>query len=560
VGVSTESSPTTTYAYDTLDDLQTVTQGSETRTFTYDSLKRLVRAINPESGTISYAYDLSGNLVSRTGGAGTTTWGVYDGLNRPPSKAYSGGSVTTPNVTYCYDGNLLNPATQACGTIAPATGSVNGRLTGVGTSVSTTNYTNFTNRGFMGSTRQTTGGTDYTFLNYGYYLNGELKAITYPSGRQITYGVDSVGRINGVTGTPSSGSPTNYASGIQYAPFNVITQITMLNGIVENRGYSSDRMQPISVTAAKGTAAGLSLGYSYCSPKAASCSTNNGNLQSQTITPSTSTWTQTYTYDSLNRLVTAAEAGTGGWSEGYGYDTYGNRWVTSPVGLPTLTLETPVAQSWYNAQNRIGTWGYDGGGNVTQVASMTRSFTYDVENRQATATIAGLTTSYAYDGEGKRVQKTSPSGATTVYAYDGQGQLAAEYVSAGSTDSPCRTCYLTTDYLGSTRMLTDGSGAVVARHDYAPFGEELVTTNRTTSLGYVTDTVTEKFTGKERDAETSLDFFEARYMSSAQGRFTSPDPAGLLAAKPANPQSWNLYAYAMNNPLSNTDPSGKDCV
>ena len=49
-------------------------------------------------------------------------------------------------------------------------------------------------------------------------------------------------------------------------------------------------------------------------------------------------------------------------------------------------------------------------------------------------------------------------------------------------------------------------------------------------------------------------------MSSAQGRFTSPDPAGLLAAKPENPQSWNLYSYVMNNPLINIDPNGLDCV
>jgi RHS repeat-associated protein len=69
-----------------------------------------------------------------------------------------------------------------------------------------------------------------------------------------------------------------------------------------------------------------------------------------------------------------------------------------------------------------------------------------------------------------------------------------------------------------------------------------------------------RFTGKERDAETGLDFSQARYLSSAQGRFTSPDPAGLLAAKPGNPQSWNLYAYVLNNPLIYIDPTGLDCV
>jgi RHS repeat-associated protein len=66
-------------------------------------------------------------------------------------------------------------------------------------------------------------------------------------------------------------------------------------------------------------------------------------------------------------------------------------------------------------------------------------------------------------------------------------------------------------------------------------------------------------TGKERDAETGLDYFGARYMSAAQGRFTSPD-APLLDQDPQYPQSWNLYAYVRNNPLIFTDPTGNDCV
>lgn len=69
-----------------------------------------------------------------------------------------------------------------------------------------------------------------------------------------------------------------------------------------------------------------------------------------------------------------------------------------------------------------------------------------------------------------------------------------------------------------------------------------------------------KFTGKERDTETGLDFFQARYMSAAQGRFTSPDPLGNFVANAADPQTWNLYAYARNNPLVFVDPTGLACV
>lgn len=63
------------------------------------------------------------------------------------------------------------------------------------------------------------------------------------------------------------------------------------------------------------------------------------------------------------------------------------------------------------------------------------------------------------------------------------------------------------------------------------------------------------FTGKERDSETGLDYFLARYMSPAQGRFTSPDEP-LIDQSPGDPQSWNLYGYVRNNPLRLIDPTG----
>jgi RHS repeat-associated protein len=169
---------------------------------------------------------------------------------------------------------------------------------------------------------------------------------------------------------------------------------------------------------------------------------------------------------------------------------------------------------------------------------------------------------YAYDGEGRRIGKTA-SGVTTVYVYDAGGDLAAEYSQGGTPESGRR--YLTADHLGSTRLVTNGSGGVRQRIDYFPFGQEIPASeafgNRDQITGYA-DTVdiphqsaTQEFTGKERDAETGLDYFEARYMSSAQGRFTSPDPSNL-SVDFWYPQSWNRYAYSLNNPLAVVDRNG----
>jgi len=75
-------------------------------------------------------------------------------------------------------------------------------------------------------------------------------------------------------------------------------------------------------------------------------------------------------------------------------------------------------------------------------------------------------------------------------------------------------------------------------------------------MGYgAADGVRQQFTSKERDTETGLDYFGARYFASAHGRFTSPDPL-LESGRPARPQSWNRYSYVLNNPLRLIDPNG----
>ena len=106
-------------------------------------------------------------------------------------------------------------------------------------------------------------------------------------------------------------------------------------------------------------------------------------------------------------------------------------------------------------------------------------------------------------------------------------------------------------------MITNSSAVVVSRHDYMPFGEELGAGvgGRTTAIGFSNsgNNNRKKFTGYERDTETGLDFAQARYFSSTQGRFTSPDP---LLGSLGNPQSLNRYAYVGNNPLNFSDPTG----
>ena len=150
----------------------------------------------------------------------------------------------------------------------------------------------------------------------------------------------------------------------------------------------------------------------------------------------------------------------------------------------------------------------------------------------------------------------------TVYIYDADGDLAAEHTTAAS-QLACSTCYVSVDHLNSTRMVTDQSGNVVARYDYLPFGEEIPAdgTVRSAIVGYrvQADGFPLKYTGQVRDTESPLDYFNARYYSPAQGRFVATDP-GNAGADLAEPQSWNGYSYALNNPMVNVDPSRLDSL
>ena len=111
--------------------------------------------------------------------------------------------------------------------------------------------------------------------------------------------------------------------------------------------------------------------------------------------------------------------------------------------------------------------------------------------------------------------------------------------------------YFHADAIGSTRLVTDANGQVLDRYDYLPFGEPYPPSAPVAE--------TRRFGGKERDSETGLDYFGARYYASGNGRFTGPDIPGI-DQNPLDPQSWNLYSYVRNNPLRFIDPDGRECV
>jgi len=295
---------------------------------------------------------------------------------------------------------------------------------------------------------------------------------------------------------------------------------------------------------------------------------NTGNLAKQTISfdGASQPFVQEYKYDALYRLTEAkeTEGSSQNWKQEFGYDRYGNRTSYNKflgTVVQTLTAKDKPTIDANNNRFDLGQgYNYDSIGNLITDADG-RSVTFNGDNKQTEVKDSSnnVVGTYFYDGDGARIKKVTNT-ETVVYVYSG-GKKVVEYSTDPATTASSK--YLTGDHLGSPRVISDQSGAVLSRRDFMPFGEDLKdgVGARSNSNKYgIDDKVREGFTGYEKDKETGLDFAEARMYESRHARFTAVDPL-MASGKSANPQSFNRYVYVRNNPLSLVDPSGlcPDC-
>src|SRR5579862_2112331 len=312
--------------------------------------------------------------------------------------------------------------------------------------------------------------------------------------------------------------------------------------IAETRGYDS-RLRLNSIT--DGSIYTLTIpattGYAPNSDILAANDSANGN------------WA--YAYDDFNRLASATQSGQPAYTDVY--DRYGNRWNQLYNGACTAG-STFCATFDGNNHNNNGLLVYDAAGNVTQ--DNMHHYGYDGENRLVSVD-SGTTAAYVYDAEGKRVRKTT-GGLSVDYVYDLAGAATTEFNSTGgwnrgevyaggrhvATYAASTTYFDLGDWVGTERVRTTAAGVKCETVTSLAFGDGQAVT------GSCGDPSPLHFTGKQRDAESGLDNFGARYNSSSMGRFMTPDSTAYV--KPINPQSWNLYGYALANPLLYVDPAG----
>lgn len=548
----------TQYTYDALDNLTCVVQkGTDTaaftscaaapaawrpRSFTYNSLSQLTQASNPETGTVSNAYDNDGNLITKTDARSITTTQSHDELHRLKKKTYSD---STPLVRYAYDGVAFEACNTALSTVN-AIGRRTARCDGAGSESWT-----YDPMGRVLSTRRTTSGVTKDFI-YAYNEGGSFKTLTYPSGRVIHYGYDAAGRSLSAV---DQANATNYALSAAYAPHGslssvVLAQASGFSGITASFTYNN-RLQPGTILASSPNGTVLDFAYAYNHGVS-----NNGNVLAVTNNRNPGR-SQSFTYDELNRIKTAQSQATSGgdcWGLDHGYDIWGNL-----LSATVTKCSVPMLSVGVNTLNRIDAshgYQYDAAGNLTYDPPNFATYVYDAESH--TASVSGTlgSATYLYDGDGRRVRKSTGK----LYWYgisrdpmaetDLSGNITNEFVFFRSQRIARRTSagavyYFLSDHLNSGRVVTNAAGGIVEESDFYPFGGERV----------IVDSLDNqyKFTGKERDTESGLDNFDVRYYSSSLGRFISPD---LIVGTIARPQSLNRYTYGWNNPLRFNDPSG----
>ncbi len=481
------------------------------------SQKTVVTNSYSANSMLSYIEDANGNRSTYT----------YDGfdriskLNFPNTTTGSHSSNASDYEQYGYDanGNITSLRLRSGDTIG-YTYDVLNRLTEKDIPGGTSNdvymgydllgrllYSHYVSSGGSGVDysydalgRHTTETSYGRTLSFQYDLAGNRTRLTYPDSNYIQYTYDLVNRMNLVQ---LNGSTTL----VQYTYDNAghTTAISRNNSASTSFSYNSTSPNWSLTHDMSGTSQDVTLGYNY---------EPSGQLDTRTVSNSSygysaSAASRSYTPDGLNRY-----ASVGGTS--YSYDTRGN-------------LTSDGSRSFnYDTDNHLT--------GVSGSASMTLG--YDPLGRLQQTVASGNTTQFLYDGN------------ALVAEYDGSGNLLRRYVHGQDTDEPLvwyegssfsTPNYLHADASGSI-IATSNASAVATIYTYSPSGEP--------GGGSWTGSRF-RFTGQIVLSDVALYYFKARIYDPVLGRFLQTDPVGYSAGL-------NMYAYAGNDPVNASDPSGLD--
>lgn len=508
----------TTYTYDANGNLASVTDARGNMTsYQYDANDQLTKITFANGKTQQFVYDANGNTVAFTDESGHQMGFVYDALNRLTQKTYPDNS--TDSYTYDAVGNMLTA------------NNANAEIT----------FT-YDNLGKLLSETQnglTTG--------YAYDTRNRTVTKTYPSGRTITEEYDYRQRMTGLK------ENSNYFVTLGYNANDFLTQRAYGNGTSTNYVYNA--LNQLTQLTDNPNIANVQMTYDAV-----------GNMLSKKdlLRPTKS---EVYGYDAMNRLTnfkqgeitTGVEIPNPLKQVQYALDAVGNRTTVTTNGV--ATQYTANSMNAYTAVTGMSLQ-YDDNGNLTSDGTHTYQYNY---NNRLISVDNGQTATYKYDALNRRVQKTVVStSSTTNYYYcgdqaieerDANNAVLATYIFGISVDDVLQmqrsgsTYFYHKNHLGSVVALTDGSGNLVERYEYDPYGQPSFFDANDNALSQSAVCNAILFTGREYDAETGLYYYRARTMHPGLGRFMQHDPLMYV-------DGYNMYSYVFNEPVRFTDYSG----
>ncbi|MDP2709885.1 MAG: RHS repeat-associated core domain-containing protein [Solirubrobacteraceae bacterium] len=552
----------TLLAYDANRNLveQTDPNGNET-TYAYDPADQLVRVERPDDSELGYEYDDNGNVTTRSDGAGADRTYAYDPLDRMTTTTDPLSRETT--ISYDLAGNRAS-VTDPQSRVASLSHDVAGQVTAIdysdpgtpdvtgityddlGRRVAMTDQTGTSTWAYDSLGRLTSSATAAGTIGYAHDLADRLTSISYPNGvGTITRGYDDAGRLTSVK------DPVDRESTFGYDADGNVTTRGLANGVTDTLTYDhAGRLSGIGVE--DDTSTELAT-FAYVRDP-------TGQLESVASTGLLDADDHDYGYTQLNQLQDVD-------TDAYAYDPAenltalleGTHQAFNTANELCFTAPTPGG-SCGAPPTGATTYAYDQSGSRTMVtppSGPAQALGYDQADRLTSVTEGSLDASYAYDGDGLRISKTVDA-VTTSFAWDASQGLALLLTETTGTDTTAYLygpggqvmqrldpsgdpVYYSHDQLGSVRLITDQNADPVATYTYDPYGN---TTNSTGTLqqpfGYA---------GEYHDAETGLVYLRARYYDPGTGQFLTRDPLETLTGQ--------AYAYANNNPITHTDPSGE---
>lgn len=532
----------TTYEYDALKRLISATDpGGIVTASRYDSQHRIVASSVSGNGKVyrseEFAFDDTHQSSSVRNALGETKTTARDLLGRPSTRTVTASDGSSYTLTYTYDG---------------ATAYSMGRLMSISRSDGLFSYAwEYDAAGNQTKTTLRLRGEEY-LSQTSYTPARQPDQVSLPDGAIHRYQYTP----GGLLGSISLEHENATIAGADFTDFNaqqIPATVHYGNGVVERNTYdATGRLTQQRITARNGQ-----------DSLVASLSRNQFDQIIALNDPSGGGSSQTFTYDRAGRIQSAA--GPYG-TEHYVYDKGGNILAKGGVDFQydgqQVVAGTSGGEAVYSAS-------YDAMGKMTQrtLSGKTQVFHYDAEERL----LSDGAGQYAYDHNGSRIYKDSqgvvtfyvsahfevttfPNGARqrTRYLGGGFGASASSTVVESSIEPPkvagvpaVGVEYLHSDQLGSTRLTTNDEGESAADALYQPFGALHVAESE--------DTFRQKFTGQELDF-SGLYYFQARYFDPFTGRFISSDDRSGASIYVAD--ALNRYAYVLNDPLSETDPSG----